>query len=401
MDYNILKNDFPIFKNNKGLIYFDNAATSQKPQVVIDELSYIYSHENAPVHRGIYKLAENITEKYEQSRQVVADFLNADVNEIVFTQGATDSINIVAFSWGQQNLKEGDAILISELEHHSNLLSWQEIAKTKRLKLKYLPVDGNGILNIDNIDDYLKDNVKLVAISHISNTTGYEIDLKKVITKAHQYGAKVLVDAAQSVGHRKIDVKSLEVDFLVFSAHKMLGPNGVGALFIKQDLHDQISPYRFGGGMVFEAGLDKSTYLKMPKGLEAGSLNAPAAIAFAQAIKYLNEKVDFEELKKHEAFLCSRLIDGLSEFKEVKIIGDVEFLKKAGHLVSFNFKDAHPHDVAAYLDKFNICARAGHHCAQPLHKKLCLPGSLRVSFYLYNSLDEVEILLNALKNFKI
>ncbi|MCL4361102.1 cysteine desulfurase [Candidatus Dependentiae bacterium] len=400
MKFDILKQDFPIFKNNKDLIYLDNAATSQKPQSVINSISHVYEYENAPVHRGVYKLAESITEKYEQSRQIIAQFLNADSNEIVFTQGTTDGINIVAFSWAQQNLKKGDTILLSELEHHSNLLAWQELAKKNSLKIKYLEVDEHGILKIDRLENLLKDNIKLVAISHISNTTGAENNVKLIISKAHQYGAKVLLDAAQSAGHRKIDVKNLNVDFLVFSAHKMLGPNGIGALFIKKNLHDQISPYRFGGGMVFEAGLEKSTYLKMPKGLEAGSLNAPAAIGFAQAIKYLDEKVNFEDLKKHEANLCTKLIEGLSEFKDVKIIGDISELKKEGHIVTFSFKDIHPHDLAAYLDTYNICVRAGHHCAQPLHKKLGLSGSLRVSFYLYNSIKDVETLIDALKKFK-
>ena len=396
----MFRNDFPILDlkiNNKQLIYFDNAATTQKPNRVINAVSDLYKTKNAPIYRGIYKLAENLTYAYEQTRLKIANFFNANQSEIVFTYGATDGINCVAYAWALNNLKSGDGILLSVLEHHSNLLIWQQIAKQKSLKIYYVPVDTYGNLDIQEFDRLLNLQIKLVAISHCSNVFGNYQDVESIIKKSHSVDAKVLIDAAQSAPHTKIDLKKINPDFLVLSAHKMLGPTGFGILYINESLHHQLSPFRLGGGMVYEADYETSSYLKMPRLLEAGTPAVEAAIGFGAAIEYLEENINFSELRVYESKLCSILIDGLESIKKIKILGPVEELKKSGHLVSFVVEGVHPHDIAAFLDSANICVRAGHHCAQPIHKKLGIDGSVRASFYFYNEEFEVDELLKNLE----
>ncbi len=394
-----LRADFPILQpdEKKSLIYFDNAVTTQKPQQVIDAISYFYAKDNANVARGIYKLGEAATDLYEQARAKVADFIGAWPEEIIFSSGTTRAINDIASSWGMQNIKSGDEILISELEHHSNLVPWQQLAKKTGAMLKFIPVDKHGNLELNKLKELLTDRTKLVAVSHVSNALGTSNDIKKIIKEARKVGAKVLVDASQSVPHKKINVHDLDADFLVFSAHKMLGPTGIGVLYIKKDLHDQVPPFAFGGGMIFEVDLGKTTFLVAPKKFEAGTPPIAQAIGLAAAIDYLQKHVDFELLQKHESQLVTQLIEGLQKIPTVKILGPIEQLKSQGSIVSFVIEGMHPHDIAEYLNQLGIAVRAGHHCAQPLAKKLGIDASVRVSLYFYNTKKEVEQLLLALK----
>lgn len=396
-----LRPDFPILSkkiNGHDLVYLDNSATTQKPKFVIDAISEFYSKFNAPVYRGVYYLAEHATVMFESVRERVAKFIGADKSEIAFTYGATDGINIVAQSWAANNLKSGDSIIISGLEHHSNIVAWQQLAEQKKLDLKVINIDNNGLIDLDNFKQLINSRTKLVSITHISNVLGTHVDIAAISKIAKSFGAKVLVDAAQTPAHKKIDVKALGADFLVFSSHKMFGPDGVGVLYVNSELHDQITPNRVGGGMVFDVDINKTSYLKFPKILEAGSQPVSGVIGLGAAIDYIDNNIDYEQLKIHEASLSKKLIDNLLTIPEIKILGPIEQLKTAGHIVSFVHEKIHPHDMAAYLDKFGICVRAGHHCAQPLHKKLNINGSVRVSFAAYNNTQDVDLLCQALKN---
>ncbi len=396
-----LRKDFPILNqkiNGHPLAYLDNASTTQKPIQVIDAVSHFYKTSNANIGRGVHTLAERATTLYEEARAAVAKFINArSETEIVFTKNATEGINSVATAWAEHNLKGGDAILTTEQEHHSNMLVWLELAKKKNLKLLYIPVRQDGTLNLDNFEKLLTSNVKLVALAHVSNALGIHNDIETIISAAYTVGAKVLIDASQSVPHQKIDVQNMNCDFLVFSGHKMLAPTGIGVLYVKKDLHYELEPAHIGGGMVFEADLHKASWLQMPQLLEAGTPPIAQAVGLHAAIKYLEKNVDFEELKKHETHLVSKFIEGAANIDRIKLLGPIDQLKNHGHLVSFVVKDMHPHDVSAYLDKFGIAVRAGHHCAQPLAKKLGFDSSVRASFYVYNSLEEVERCVDVLK----
>lgn len=393
-----LRKDFPLLNKHykdKQLIYFDNAATTQKPQVVIDAIANFYRNDNANIHRGVYELTEHATHLYEQSRERVATFIGADSKEIVFTCSTTESINLVASTWAAQHVKSGDEILISELEHHSNMLPWQRLADSNNAVLKYIPVYEDGTLQEHVLQELITSKTKLVALSHISNAIGTHNNIKKIIPMAHAVGAKVLIDAAQSVPHEPINVHELACDFLAFSGHKMLGPTGIGILYIKKELHDAMPPYQLGGGMVYQAGFYESSFLKVPYLLEAGTPAIAQAIGLSAAINYLRQH-SFDDIACHEAALCVALIDGLSQMDRIRILGPVQALKERGHIVSFTVKDMHPHDVAAYLGSQGICVRAGHHCAQPLAQRLGIDASVRVSFYIYNTIDEVHYFLDAL-----
>ena len=398
---NNLRKDFPILEkkiHGKPLVYFDNAATTHKPQAVIDAIVEFYTEHNANIGRSIHTLGEEATQMYEDARTKVAHFINARSSaEVVFTGGATESINIVAATWAEKHVQAGDEIVVSELEHHANLLPWQRVAQKNGAKLVFIPVNFDGTLQLDRLSHVLSEKTKLVAITHSSNALGTHNDISVIVAQAHAVGAKVLVDAAQSAPHQAIDVQQLGCDFLAFSAHKMMGPTGIGVLYVAQSLHDQLVPYRLGGGMVYEADYHTARWLPMPQLLEAGTLFTAQAIGLAAAIDYLQKKVEFTALQKHESALCARLIDGLVSLPQITILGPVEQLKKTGHLVSFLVDGIHPHDVAAYLDQHGICVRAGHHCAQPLAKKLGVDASVRASFYCYNTLDEVDFLVDVLR----
>ena len=395
-----LHNDFPIFNqkvNGKPLIYFDNAATSQKPQQVIDAIVSFYTKHNNNIHRSVYSAGEQTTMLYEQARAKVAQFINAQPDEIIFTKGTTESINFIATAWGINTLQQNDEILISQLEHHSNIIPWQQCVKIRNANLKYIPLLSDGTLDLDQLPTLLSQRTKLVALTHVSNALGTTVDIQTIIKAAHRHGSLVLIDAAQSAPHQKIDVKQLECDFLAFSGHKMLGPTGIGVLYIKKELHDHIPPYQYGGGMIYETDYQTATWQKAPHKFEAGTPPIAQAIGLGAAIDYLHEYVDFGALQKHEAQLCAQLIDGLSENKKVRILGPVDQLKNHGHLVSFIIDGMHAHDVAMHLSNYGICVRAGNHCAQPLAKNLGITASVRVSFYIYNTAKEVENFLKAIR----
>lgn len=400
MDVKKIRKDFPILNQSndgKALIYLDSAATSQKPMHVIDAISDFYKNYNANISRGIYDLGEKTTELYEQARETVATFIGANPNEIVFTSGATQGINFITRAWGDKNIHAGDEIIITELEHHSNMIPWQQLAERTGAVLKYIPVNFDGMLALEMLPELITKKTKLIAVTHVSNAIGTHVDIEHIIKQAHAVGARVLIDACQSVPHQKINVHKLNVDFLVFSGHKMFGPTGIGVLYIKEKLHDEVSPYQFGGGMIYDADLYHARWLKAPHKFEAGTPPIAQAIGLAAAIDYINKNIDFDELKKHEAELCARLIDGLLQHKAITIFGPVDQLKKSGHLVAFTVDGIHPHDVAAQLNKAGICVRAGHHCAQPLAKKMGIASSVRASFYAYNTRKEVDHLVNELK----
>ncbi len=392
-----IRKDFPFLKTKDPLIYLDNAATSQKPQEVIDSISYYYAYQNAPVHRGIYSRAEDLTVLYEQSREVVAKFIGAQSDEVVFTRGATESINFVASTWAQDNLKDGDEIILTQLEHHSNILPWQHLAKTKKIIIKYVPITKDGNLDYEAYLKLLSDKTKLVSFTHSSNAIGTQIDAKFIIDNAKLFGAVTLVDACQSVAHMPLDVHSLNCDFLVFSGHKLLGPTGIGVLYIFRKIQKQVEPYQFGGGMVFQVQCYDASWLKAPNCYEAGTPPIAQAIGLAAAINYITKNINWPELQAHEAQLCSQLISGLKTISGIKILGPVEKLSQSGHLVSFVSDKMHPHDIAAYLDTKNIAVRAGNHCAQPLFDILGISSSIRASFYMYNTSSEVDTLVTELR----
>ncbi len=395
-----MRKDFPILNQKVGdkpLIYFDTAATSQRPQQVIDALSSFYTDANANIHRGIHMLSERATEMYETAREKIANFIGAaDSCEVVFTRGATESINIVAETWGMENLKTGDEILISEMEHHANLLPWQRLAQRTGAILKFIPVTHGGTLAMDKLDELITPRTKLVAVTHASNVLGTHVDVKTIGKKAHAVGARILVDAAQSIPHEKIDVQDLDCDFLAFSGHKMLGPTGIGILYIKKELHAALPPYQVGGGIVYEVDFNDARWQEVPQRLEAGTPAIAQAVGLGAAVDYMNERINFDELKKHEASLTKRAIEGLAPLPKVRLLGPLEDMKTSGHLVSFVVEGMHAHDVAEYLNCNGIAVRAGHHCAQPLAKKLGILASVRASFHGYNTLDEVDSFVRAM-----
>jgi len=399
-----IRNDFPIFKKktDKKYIYFDNAATTQKPQQVIDKISDFYAYHTANIFRGVYLQAEETTSLYEQARVCLACFIGAQPCETIFTSGTTEGINFIASTWGRQFIKDGDEILVSQMEHHANFLPWQQLANHVGANIKVVPITDEGLLDMEAYENLLSHKTKLVAITHISNVLGTTNDVKKMTQLAHEVGAHVLVDAAQSAPHIKLDVHDIDADFLAFSGHKMLGPTGIGVLYIKKDLQDKIVPYQFGGGMVAEICREKSFWKEPPHKFEAGTPPIVQAIGLAEAVNYLEKQVSFNELRLHEAALVSRTIDGLSEIPGVRIIGPVKQIKKEGHLVSFLIKDMHAHDVATFLDAGDIAVavRAGQQCAQPLHDLLGIPATIRVSFYCYNTLEEVDYFIDRMKKLR-
>jgi cysteine desulfurase/selenocysteine lyase len=400
-----IKLDFPILNQKFDfgrLVYLDNGATTQKPKQVIDGIKEFYEKHNSNVHRSSHELGEDATSFYEEAREKVAKFINAEPEEIVFTSGTTEGINFVADAWLRRNIKKDDEIVVTHVEHHANFLPWLRIAQEKEAKLKFIELDTKTYeLKTSNLNELINEKTKLVAVVHASNVLGDVWDeqnnqLEKVVQFAHKVGAKILIDSAQTSPRRKIDVKKLNTDFLVFSGHKMLGPTGIGILYIKKDMHDLVEPYRVGGSMIRYVSLDKAEWREAPNKFEAGTPPIAQAIALGYAIDYLQQKVDFKALKKHETKLCCALIDGLQKIKEIKIWGDVERLKKSGHLVCFSVDGIHAHDVSAYLSKYGVTVRSGNHCAQPLMNLLGVQATVRVSFYLYNTLKDVDDFLKKL-----
>lgn len=395
------RKDFPFFKHS-DLIYLDNAATTQKPQVVIDALTQFYTHQNAPVHRGIYPLAEQATTLYESARAQVARFMNAQSSsEIVFVKNSTEGINLLAAAWAAHNLQPGDEIILTEREHHANLAPWQRLAHEKGVKLRFIPLAEDLTLDLSALGHIFSPRAKLVAFSPISQVLGPlpEAQVQAVISQARKVGAKVLLDAAQIAGHIKIDVQALGCDFLVFSGHKVFGPTGSGAVYIKATEHANLKPYQVGGGMLHSIDYQEASWKTMPHMLEAGSPSTADAVGLAAALRYVKQ-LDLGAISIHERTLVTRFLDGLQTMPEFQILGSPEQLKQ-GHLVCFYSQKFHAHDIAAFLAAEHIAVRAGHHCCQPLHTKLGVASSVRVSFALYNTIAEVDALLAALQKLAI
>ncbi len=392
--------DFPIlgFPTSRGkrLAYLDSAASSQKPRAVIDALVHYYEHDNANIHRGVYELAERATEAFELAREKVARFVNAGESaEIIWTRNTTEAINLVSFTWGLQNLKAGDAILTTQLEHHSNLVPWQLLAAKTGAELRFIEVNDEGLHKLDDLDAKLQ-GVKLVALSHVSNTLGTIAPLEIIIPKAHAAGAVVLVDGAQSVPHFKIDVQALDIDFFAASGHKMCGPTGIGFLYGKRALLEAMPPFMTGGDMIREVGYEHTTFNELPWKFEAGTSNIADAIALGAAVDYL-ESIGMDWIAAHERELTGYALERLQPFvkRGLSIYGPRELAHRSG-VISFNFADIHAHDLASILDTEGVCVRAGHHCTMPLMEKMGWPATARASFYLYNTNEDVDQLCDAL-----
>lgn len=398
-DLNIeeIRKQFPILHqevNGKPLVYFDNAATSQKPQSVIDALTHYYDHDNSNIHRGIHTLAERSTTAFEDTRKALAKFVNSnEVEEIIFTKGTTESINLVAATYGRKFIGEGDEIIISALEHHSNIVPWQILCEEKGSVLKVIPVNEKGELKIDEYEKLLSDKTKFVSVNYISNALGTINPVKEIIDKAHGVGAKVLIDAAQATPHVRIDVQALDIDFLAFSGHKVYGPTGVGALYGKRDLLEKMPPYQGGGEMIKDVSFSGTTYNDIPYKFEAGTPNIGEVIAWKAAIDFV-EDLGLENIAAHEHELLEYAMELLSEVEGIQFIGTAE--NKAS-VISFLVDGVHPFDLGQILDAKGIAVRTGHHCAQPLMEIFNIEGTVRASFSVYNTKEEVKYFVEALK----
>lgn len=397
-----IRNDFPILDqkvNGEPLVYLDSAATSQKPQAVIDGLIHYYQNDNANVHRSVYTLGQRATEEYENARQKVQRFINAkEDKEVIFTKGATDSLNLVASTYGEEHIKAGDEIVISIMEHHSNLIPWQQLAIRKQAKLKYIGLTKNGELDMKDAAQQITDKTKIVAIAHASNVLGVTNDIKELARIAHSHNAVIVADGAQAVPHQKVDVQDLDVDFYAFSGHKMLSPMGIGVLYGKKALLEAMRPYQYGGEMIDFVEKQKSTWTDLPWKFEAGTQNVAGAIGLGEAIDYLNE-IGIDQVKAHEEELVEYLLPKLLQDQDLEVYGPHD-PKKHNGVISFNIKGLHPHDVATALDMEGISVRAGHHCAQPLMKELGVVATVRASFYLYNTKADADKLLQAIAETK-
>jgi len=393
--------DFPMLANptsrGKRLIYLDSAATSQKPKAVIDALVSYYEHDNANIHRGVYELAERATNAFELARSKVARFINAAEDaEIIWTRNTTEAINLVSYSWGMQNLKKGDAILTTQLEHHSNLVPWQLLAEKTGAELRFIKIDQAGLHVLDDLDVLLK-GCKLVALSHVSNTLGTIAPLDIIISKAHAAGAVVLVDGAQSVPNMPVDVQALDVDFFAASGHKMCGPTGIGFLYGKRALLDAMPPFLFGGDMIRKVTYEKTTFNELPWKFEAGTSNIADAIGLGAAVDYL-QGIGMDWVRSHERSLMAYTLQALEPLeKRGLVVYGPQDPDKIADVVSFNFADIHPHDLASLLDVEGICVRAGHHCTMPLMEKMGWPATTRASFYIYNTEADVDALVSGLE----
>jgi len=395
-----IRKDFPILQRKvhtgKPLVYFDNAATSQKPIQVIDAIRDYYLNYNSNIHRAVHQLAEESTAAFELTRDKVAKFINAkNREEVVFVRGTTEAINLIAYSWGRQNVQKDDIIVTTEYEHHSNIVPWQLLAKEKGAKLQYIGVDDKGELILDQLDEYLDTGrVKLVTVSHMSNVLGTISPVEEIIRRCHKKGVKVLLDAAQSVPHMKADVQKLDCDFFVFSAHKMLGPTGVGVLWARREILDSMPPFHGGGDMIREVHKYETTWNDLPFKFEAGTPNIADVIGFSAAIDYLNA-IGMDKVREHEVELTKYALDKISAVKGIILYGTPDMSKRGG-VISFNLGDIHPHDLATIIDEDGVAIRSGHHCAQVLMERLEVAATSRASFYIYNTKDEVDIFIRSL-----
>lgn len=402
LDIDEIRKDFPILqriiKGSHRLIYLDNAATTQKPMVVIEAMSNYYMNYNSNIHRAVHQLAEEATSAYEEVRQKVARLINAkSVEEIIFTRNATESINLVANCWAKRRLTKHDRVLTSEIEHHSNIVPWQLITGEIGASLSYLDVRDDGYIDFEGYAYQVNDpNLKLVSISQMSNVLGTILPVRDMIKLAHERNIPVMIDAAQSVPHMKVDVQDLDCDFMAFSAHKMLGPTGVGILFVKREILEEMPPFIGGGDMIKEVHKDRTIFNDLPYKFEAGTPNIAGVIGFGAAIDYLND-LGFENIREHEIEITKYALERMAELNDITVYGPKDS-KERGAVISFNLGDIHPHDLATILNDFGIAMRSGHHCAQVLMERLDVSATSRVSFYVYNSKEEVNILINALES---
>ena len=395
MDTTAIKKQFPIFQSHPDLIYLDTAASSQKPGRVINRLTEFYRTGNANIHRGIYQLSEEATAQYEQARQTLAQFINArHAEEIIFTRGTTEGINLVAQSWGEDHVQAGDEVVVSHLEHHANFLPWQRLAARKQALFNVIPITDQGIITKEAIQRTITSRTKIVAITHASNVLGVIPPLAEVVARAREVGARVLIDAAQSVAHLPTDVKKLDCDFLVFSGHKMYGPTGIGVLYGKKELLESMPPYQVGGGMIREVTIESTTWADLPDKFEAGTPPFADAIGLAEAARFLQE-IGFAAIREHETALLTHAFVELQKLPNLTVFGprDPELCEG---MASFLLDDIHAHDVASLLDEKQVAVRVGHHCAQPLMTRLGVPATTRASFGIYNTKEDVDHLIAGL-----
>jgi len=397
-----IRSYFPVLNqevNGHPLVYLDSAATSQKPIQVIEALSKYYSFDNSNVHRGVHTLGNRATEGYEGAREKVRNFISAkSTEEIIFMRGTTTAINTVAQSYGGANVQEGDEIIITYMEHHSNIIPWQQLAKQKGAVLKYVDLEEDGTLSLEKVRETITDRTKIVSIMYVSNVLGTMNPIKEITQIAHEHGAIMVVDGAQAAPHMRIDVQDLDCDFFAFSGHKMCGPTGIGVLYGKKELLDQMEPVEFGGEMIDFVGLYDSTWKELPWKFEGGTPIIAGAVGLAAAIDFL-EEIGLDEIEKHEHQLAEYAMERMSEIEGLSIYGPKDPGKRAG-IVTFNLNDVHPHDVATVLDMNGIAVRAGHHCAQPLMKWLQVTATARASFYVYNSEEDIDRLVTGLRTAK-
>lgn len=392
LDAKKIRKDFPIYQNNKDMVYLDNAATVLKPKKVLDKMNEYYTHFGVNIHRGVYKLSYLATKAYEEGRQKVADFINVSFEEIVYFKNASEALNFVALSWGETNIKEGDEIITSELEHHSSVLPWQQLALRKKAVLRYLKLDSKGRITIDALKSVLNEKTKVIALTLVSNVFGYITPIEELIKEARKYNSLVVVDAAQGIAHLPIDVKKMDCDFLAFSAHKALGPTGLGVLYGKKDIFKKLKPLFYGGDMIDNVELYDSSYREMPYRFEVGTPAIAEIIGLGYALDYLKD-IGLDNIKKHEQELTKYALEKMKVLKHLTIYNSNPDLG----IIAFNLDGVHPHDVATILDSDNVYVRAGHHCAQLIAKKLEIVASLRVSFFIYNDKEDIDKLIEALK----
>lgn len=396
-DINRIREDFPILKkkvHDKNLVYLDNAATTQKPTFVIDKVNKYYTTMNANIHRGVHALSQEATEAFESARIQIKQFINAlGKNQVIFTRGTTEAINLVASSYGRTNIKEGDEIIISHMEHHSNIVPWQLLCKEKNARLRVIPVNDDGELIFEEFEKLVNKRTKFISIVYVSNSLGTINPIKEIIKYAHQFNIPVLVDAAQAVNHLKVDVQDLDCDFLAFSGHKIYGPTGIGALYGKVELLEAMPPYQGGGDMISKVTFEETTFNELPHKFEAGTPDIAGAIGLGAAIEYIN-RIGIENIKEHEKILLEYATQKIAEVPGLRIIGTA---KEKTSVLSFVLDNIHPHDIGTFLDFEGVAIRTGHHCTQPLMQRFKIPATSRASFAMYNTKEEVDVLVNGLK----
>lgn len=395
LDVKNIKNDFPIFKSKeKNFIYLDSASTSQKPQSVIDSVSSYYDSYSANIHRALYEIGEKATDKYESVREKVKQFMNVpDSHSIIFSSGTTESINLIAYAWGTKNLNNDDHILITEMEHHSNLIPWQLLSSRSNASLDYILLNNDGTLELESLEKKILSKTKIISVSHQSNVFGTINPINKIIDEAKKVGAITVIDGAQAVPHMKVDIENLGCDFYAFSGHKMLGPTGVGVLIGRKTILEKMDPFMGGGEMINTVTMEKSTWNDVPWKFEAGTPNIAQVIGLGAAIDYI-EKIGIENIHQHEQALLKYGLEILSQNENIVLYGNPEI---RGAVIPFNVKNVHPHDLAKFLDTDGICIRAGHHCTQPIMNRLGINATARASFYIYNTKNDIEKLAESIK----